>query len=119
MPKVPCPICNKLDRVDNIKRHIENVHEKKKIFCGNCGIACSNKYVLKRHLENACKSLQGTRYNSFYTTNIVFFFALFLIVASALAEPEEDNSLTQFQVSHEENEQSSKQSIMSLFCQIE
>lgn len=55
---VSCAICSKdfKDRLDNLKRHMDDVHLKKNVvLCKHCGTRCSSKEVLKRHLQNTCK----------------------------------------------------------------
>lgn len=48
-----CPICKKVMRFDNLKRHIDETHEKKLKKC-ECGkYMCSTS--IKRHKENSCR----------------------------------------------------------------
>lgn len=49
-------MCSKSFRRDNLKRHVDSVHEKQRIVCMNCGVACSTQSALKRHLLLSCKS---------------------------------------------------------------
>lgn len=45
-----CPICNK--RYDNLKRHTNDMHEKKRNHvCHVCGAAFKQAYTLKEHIE--------------------------------------------------------------------
>lgn len=53
--KVKCPLCNYVDRKDNVTRHIKRTHEKKsEYFCG-CGKRFTSTNALKRHESNSCK----------------------------------------------------------------
>lgn len=54
---IQCTFCRKLFRKDNLKRHIDSVHNKLKFNCVKCGISCSTKGALTRHMltSRTCK----------------------------------------------------------------
>lgn len=56
---VPCNICNKRLRKDNLKRHVDAVHNKAKVYCPNCNTAFSTKGAMTRHLQNTCAFVNG------------------------------------------------------------
>ena len=49
-------ICNQCDKQisskDNLKRHIESVHEKKKYFCGQCDYKVKTAALLNKHIKS-------------------------------------------------------------------
>ena len=59
----PCPICKKVfSRPDNLKKHIENIHNGKKFTCRYCGkgdMAENTKYW---H-ESRCEKNENNIYN--------------------------------------------------------